>query len=408
MATAKPYQAGPFLGMNNKLPAEKLVGDKGAFVRDAVNVDLNDAGAFQRRPGGSLVQAAVRGRSLWSEGDGICYYADGAKLKSFDGTDVLDVADLASADANVTYTSTPRGVVWSDGAQLQLISLGISAALSVPEVNPSPVVTAAAGGGLQPGIYSVAFANLNASGERSALSELIQVDVPADGAIELNFPAARAHDTEIYVTAAGGSQLFRELTMPGADTFGRVALITSAGTPVSDEIEAAMPPGDMVREYMGKLITVVGPYAFYSLPYAYGRYHPAKNFIALDGDITLCEPCESGVYLATAKRTWFLRGNDVASAELVPLAPFGAIPNTMASEPNSNALWWSSPRGAVRASGGAIELKQDANIAFGAATAGAALFREENGLSQLVSVLSNVKPTGAASASSYMDAEVIN
>ncbi len=407
MATEKPYQAGPFLGINNKLPVEKLVGEKGAFVRDAVNVDLNDAGAFQRRPGETLIEALVRGRSLWADGD-IGYFADGAKLKSFDGIDVRDVADLTSADANVSFTNTPRGVIWTDGAQLQLIAGGASTELTVAAPNPVPQATAVAGGAMQAGLYSVGFANVNAAGERSELTDVAQLQVPDNGAIDFVFPAGRAHDTEVYVTAAGGSQLFREMTVPASDTTARLAIVTTEGQPLSDDVELPIPPGDMVREYRGRLITVVGQYVFYSLAYTYGRYLPAWNYIAHDGDVTLCEPCEEGVYLATAKKTWFLRGPDIAGAELTPLAPYGAISNTVANEPNSNALWWSSPRGAVRANGGAIELKQDANIAFGNATAGAALFREENGLSQLVSVLANVKPTGAASASSYMDAEVIN
>ncbi len=91
------------------------------------------------------------------------------------------------------------------------------------------------------------------------------------------------------------------------------------------------------------------------------------------------------------------------------MARFGAIPGTAVEEPNSNNLWWSTPRGAVRASPtGAVELQQDANVAFSKAEAGAAVFREENGLSQVISVLSRAAPTNAASASSYMDAEVVN
>lgn len=408
----EPYKAGPFLGINTKLPTDKLrmprsaSGGGGSYVRDAVNVDLTDVGSFERRAGSQAVVDGARVRCIWSDGL-MGYFADNDKLYSFDGEVAVQVATLAHADANVSYHTTPRGVVWTDGLQLSLIKNGAPTPLVISPPNPIPLISAGSGGSLPKGIYLVAFATVSDEGERSALTSFFPVEVEDDGAIDVLFPA-HSLGIQMFMTAAGGEQLYSQGVVPSGITTARLVLATTSGAPVADRYEAPMPAGSIVREYHGRLLTVVGPVMYLSMPYAYGIYHPTQNFIVLDGPITLCEPTETGVFLATAHNTWFADGPDIAKATLKSVAPYGAIPNSSAQEPNSQELWWFTPRGAVRSNGGELELKQDDNIAFGAAHNGASMFREANGLAQFVTVVSDVEPSGAARASAWVDAEVVN
>lgn len=401
------YTAGPFLGINNKLATDKLLVPKeGAFVRDAVNVDLTSSGLFKRRDGVRKMARGINCRSLWSAGANF-YYADADQLYRFDGTYFHFVAQLGSTSALVSFCSTPRGIVWTDGITLQLINDGVSKPLSVPAPNPEPQPTVLpTSGSLGAGQYVIAFANVDADGVRSVLSAYYELAVSEFGAINIDF-AASAYATQVFV-GFNGSQLYRELTVPAGATNARISLISAQGAPVSDVYEAPMPPGVYVRYYRGRLLTVSGNAVFYSNSFALGTYRPASNYVLLDDTVTLCEPTDDGVYLATASKTWSATGMDFAEAPLTPIAAFGAIPNTATPEPNSLNMWWSTPRGAVRTTeGNTLELHQDANIAFGNASNGAAMFREAGGLTQFVAVLSNVAPSGAASASSFMDAEVI-
>ena len=62
----KPKAIGPFLGMNNRLPAQSLsVQDKGYYMADAVNIDFTNDGWFRRRKGAHAVQA-MTGRTRCS------------------------------------------------------------------------------------------------------------------------------------------------------------------------------------------------------------------------------------------------------------------------------------------------------------------------------------------------------
>ncbi len=412
---SKPIKVGPFFGINNKMPSSSLrtaqsgsgVPRTGNYLRDAVNVDLTTVGSLQRRPGATMRITGGRCRSLWSDGTR-AFYADGAQLYAFDGATARAIADLNSAEATVSYAVTPRGIVWTDGASLQVIAEGVSTPLCVPALNPVPTVSSSSGGGVPEGTYQVAFANVNTTGERSAISECVTVAVPAKGTINLAFSGLRQFDTRVFVSAVGGSILYFE-ALVSAETYSfRIPLLKTSGEPMNDWVESPMPPGQLVRYYRGRLLTVADDTVFFSLPFAYGHFRASTNYVRLDAPITLCEPSKNGIFLATAKQTWFLSGDDIADAALVHLANYGAVPNTAASEPSSLALWWFSSRGAVRAVGDKIELRQDEHIAFGDATNGASIFRESNGLSQLVSVLSNATPALGARASAYMTAEVIN
>jgi hypothetical protein len=411
MTTAKPVKLGPFLGINNKLPAEKLKlpQEQGAFVRDAVNVDLTSSGTFQRRPGYAKVVTGSTMRSLYAPlNSEVGFYADGSTLFRYNGASATPVGVLSDAHSDVTYADTPLGIIWSDNVSIRLVSGTVSTPV-VPDVpNPVPVVTVADGGALKAGVYSVAFAATNSSGQRSALSGFQRVESLAEGRIQIALPSNHAQ-LAVFVSDADGAILYNTATIPASATGTfTISAVNRDGEPVPATYEAPLPAGALAY-YRGRLLSAVGNYIYYSQPYQYGVYRPASDFIALDGPVMLCKPTQTGVYLATANDTWFLDGNDVATAELKPLAPYGAIPGTVVDEPNALNAFWMSPRGIVHTKDdNTIELKQDANIAFGKADTGATMYREENGLSQVVSVLTNVVPSGAASASSYMDATTVN
>lgn len=403
----EPVKLGPFLGINNKLPTEKLSTKEGTFVRDAVNVDLTLAGTFQRRPGHTLVSAGTRARSLWGDGD-VGYYADGASLKLFTGTSTSTITTLGDANADVTFDRTPLGVVWSDGVKIERITNNTSAPLAPPTPNPVPAVSATTGGSLEAGTYTVAFATVTSAGLRSPISAFQTVTVGVNGSISIAMVSS-SYATQVFITPVGGASMYREAVLTAGTTSASINVISSQGLPVTSTVEAALPAGKFVRGYRGRLLVASGSYVFYSLPYNEGVYHPLTGFIALDGAVTLCEPTQTGVFLATAEKTWFLDGLDVATAELKPLAPYGAVPNTVVQEPHALNMWWMTPRGLVRTTDqNTLELRQDEHMAFGKSTSGAGLYREENGITQVISVLSGTASTGAASASSYMDAQVIN
>ena len=129
--------------------------------------------------------------------------------------------------------------------------------------------------------------------------------------------------------------------------------------------------------------------------------------LALAG-ITLLEPGQTGVYVATADKTFWLSGLDVDQVERVSeLLPYGAIEGSAARMENGNDIAWFSVRGLVIGTqDGQVKNMQEENIAVGAAQAGATLYREQDGMRQLVAAVSGAQESRAA-ANSFMTMEVV-
>lgn len=397
-----------FTGINNRQPIDRMKPDEsgGMPVRDAVNVDLSSVGTFQRRPGMELALAGTNCRSLFDAGP-IAYYADGAQLKSFNGTSSAVIASLASSYAKVAYTKSPRGLIWSDGFSNNMVSGGVSRRLATPAPNPEPVVAANGPGALRAGTYGVFFASVGSDGQQSAMTFPVYVAVPANGAIQITC-LAYASRVAVFVTAQNGEIFYRETYIEPGQTTAVLPMVSSAGQPVKYEVHSELPPGDILAIHNGRLIVGDGAFVYYSLPYNYGIHRPAFDYIPMGDEVTLIAPVEGGVFIATTKETRFFAGGDIASAEPTTVLPYGAAKGTLSEVLESTDLMWFSARGPVRgASDGSVVALQDKQISFEPMAEGAAMYREQQGMRQFVAALTGKTGSSGAVFGSYMDAEVI-
>lgn len=399
--SAKTTPIGPFVGMNNRLPDHQLSiverGRKaGDYLRNAVNVDLTLSGTLQRRKGSALVVSGANCHSLWSDGEQ-AFYVDGTDIKSFAG-DV--VATGLAYGRRVSFCKLPTGlVVWSDGVRVETVDAG---PLAPAEINPAPNVVASSGGSLHAGVYQVAFTAVASDGRESAPTWPIQVVVPESGRVQVTgLPSSM---TNIYVSPLNGETLF--LAAATTASSYTVPILSTQGPQCPTTGLRSIPAGHIVREHHGRLIVADEAGIYYSEPWAYGLYDPVKGRIPLAG-VTLVEPVQFGVYLATADKTYWLAGADVNQVErMVEILPYGAVEGSSTRMENNLDVAWFSPRGLVVGTPeGQVKNVQEQTVAVGAAQTGATLYREQDGLRQLVASVSPTSTTRAA-ASSFMTMEL--
>ena len=392
---------GPFVGINNRLPDHQLgVVDRGRkagdYLRNAVNVDLTTAGTLQRRKGSTLAQAGADCHSLWSDGEK-AFYVDGTDLKRFTGE---VVATGLAYGRPVSFCAAPTGdVIWTDSVRLEAIDKG---AVAVPTPNPAPTVTASGGGALRAGYYQVCITNVASGGRESGSTWPVQVQVPDSGRIEVSgLPGTLVN---IYVSPLNGDTLY--LTASTTASSYIIPVIGTQGAQCSTLNLRPLPAGRFVREYHGRLMVADASGLYYSEPWAYGLYNPLRGYIPLPG-ITLLEPGQTGVYVATADKTYWLSGLDVDQVErMVELLPYGAVEGSSARMENSNDVAWFSARGLVIGTqDGQAKNVQEDTVAVGPAQIGATLYREQDGMRQIVSATTPQGVTRAA-ASSFMTMEV--
>lgn len=166
-----------------------------------------------------------------------------------------------------------------------------------------------------------------------------------------------------------------------------------------------LPGGHIVRHNNGRLLVAKGKTLFYSEPFAPALHYPHKGFISFDSDITVVESLKTGTYVATNDAAYFFQG-DIADAAAEKVLPYGAVPGTGGASPDRLKCWWMSVRGLVQATGQGVTNVQEQNVAVNPAAAGASMYREQNGLKQLVTSLFGTEASGA-SAYTFMQAEII-
>ena len=403
--SANTVPIGPFVGINNRLHDHQLGiverGRKaGDYLRNAVNVDLTAAGTLQRRKGSALTQAGTDCHSLWSDGK-TAFYVDGDTLYQYPRT-ALRTGFVPGR--RVSWCKTPTGdVIWSNGTVMERIRAGASSPPGLAVPNPAPTVTAASGGGLNAGVYQVAITATNADGEESGATWPIQVAVPEGGRIEVSgLPGTLVN---IYVSPLNGDALY--LTASTTASSYIIPVMGAQGVQCPTLNLRPLPAGRFVREYHGRLLVADAAGIYYSEPWAYGLYNPLRGYIPLAG-ITLLEPGQTGVYVATADKTYWLSGLDVDQIErMVELLPYGAVEGGATRIENSNDVAWFSARGLVIGTqDGQVKNVQEANVAIEGGRTAATLYREQDGMRQFIASVRNPGETKAA-CSDFMDAEVI-
>ena len=406
----KPVQVNAFSGINNRAPADRMFKpDAPAPVRNAVNVDHVAPGTFQRRPGYFKLLELLRARSLFSCAMG-AWVATEQELHWFDpdAETSAKVADLSSAIELVAYVESPLGVIWSDGASTGLVNgQSASAALCPDAPNPRPLVTATSGGSMPKGSRGFMFASVTASGVRSPFTMPQFVSVLDGGKVDIAAPA-HTLTIEVYSTASDGSVFHKVGNMPAGTNALTITVERLDGMPIVYEASAKIPGGSVLELHNGCLLSAKGNTLFYSDPWAYGIYRPARSFIPFPDEVMVMASVDAGLIVGTATKHYLLTGADISKADMRQIAPYGAVFGTMRELPNSEGRIWFTHRGPVTAGpDGSISLQQDDQIAFDPATAGAAMVREENGLRQYVASMKGAKPTAAAVMGAYIEAETI-
>lgn len=410
----KPVPLGPFLGINNRLPDHQLAvlnrgrkaGDylrkAGDYLRNAVNVDLTASGTVQRRQGATKVLAGADLHSLWSERD-MTLYVDGDALRRV-GADFEPVTlrDGLVPGQPASYTWFGHDVYWTNGVVLERIRGGVCGPAGVPVLNPAPFVLPASGGSLPGGLYQVVFTAVGADGEESGASWPTQVLVPPAGRLDvMGLPGT---STNIYVSPVNGDELF--LTAQTSATTYSIPVGPGQGARCPTLGLRPMPAGQIVRAHNGRLLVARDSILYYSEPFAPALHNPARGYVPFPGRITVVEPTDGGVYVV-ADRTYWLAGDDIDKAGVVEKLPYGAVEGTGGRSPTDQSVWWYSARGLVVGTpAGDLKNLQEETVAVESAAAGATLFRESDGMRQLVASLRGAESSRAA-ATSYMDAEVI-
>ena len=411
---AKTVEFGPFtMGMNNRLSDMALSKLKEKRLRSIVNTDLTSDGTMRRRQGYAQALAGSDCHSLWSDGDR-AFFVDGTTLYSLSGeADALTKTQVRTGFApgrRLSYVNVNGDVIYTDQSVLRKITDGVDGPLTMPLIQPEPVVAAGGSGALDAGVYQVCFTYYDADLRQSGATTPQQVTVAAGQGIQITgLPAAFPTGVDgimVYMTPANGDQLMLALALSAAQTTLSIVTPPLLGGRCQTLLMAPMPAGEIVRYNNGRLMVALGRFLIYSDPYSLALHRPMRNFIHFADDVTVVETVPAGTFVATEKMTYFF-GGDIATAEAKEVFPYGGVQGTGGPTPDSSRCFWMSARGMIVGnSDGSAKNVTEADIAMNRAVVGATSYRERDGIKQMIASLFSTQQTGAA-AYSFMDAEII-
>ena len=364
---------GPFLGVNNRLPASALhVPKVGDWLRSADNVEITNAGTIVRRKVASLIQAMTGAHSLhMMDGANGYLVRDAVLYKVTLPTYSETLVKVLSVNDSMSYADIAGMLYASNGTDIGRISGG-----SWITALPTPIEPTATtiGGWLEPGMYQVAVSYVRLSGsnliEEGGVSAAHQITLTTQGGIRVNLPDSVAGATHInvYLTQANGEITYLAGFVPvGTPILDLISLPTGREAPIrfdsngAKQIEAPLPPGELFTS-LGRLCSIVGNSVYVGIPFRPGYYLPIEGAIHFTSPVSVAIENQNGTYIC-ADKTYWIPGDLLASQErMVHALPYGAVQGTAFRHPDKPLVGWFGANGIVLAdpAGQCVALTEEA------------------------------------------------
>lgn len=393
----KTFSHGPFLGLNTLLSDSKLaVKDQGQYLRQAVNIDLDNSGWARRRDGYALLATLSGAHSLWSNGTRTLYVQGTTlwEVTDFSSYAASARATLAATDA-MSYCSVNGDVYYTNGTDSGRLAASSSSAGPWALATPADPVLSVTTGSLPAGWYQVALTYSTALLEEGGSTPAESIELTSIGGITVALPgvSAGAAYVNVYVSAANGEVPTWHSRVTAATTS---ATVTTPPTKhkVPNAFLQPQAAGQIVAAHNGRLLVATDSMLSYSQPWNFGLMLPTAGYIPFPETITNVVPCTGGVFITTTKQTSWLAGADIATADVVPVFPYGAVPGTAFDIPNTVQVGWFGNRGVVIGdSTGQAKAIQEATVSVDTAPQGAVLVREFDKVRSVLTTLIGTKTT---------------
>lgn len=392
--TGTPQLGGWTDGENNMRRSVELADTE---LRRCVNYDVTDTGRLVRRAGYEKIVSGISvvPGSLFCHEDIILFVADGNLYQLEPDTWARRIIRAGIGNSRVSYLALNGTVYWTNGITTGTTDgYGRDYPWGVLRPNHQPQVAgSSSGGSLQHGKYQVAVTHVFPDGEEggTGVSELVTVGGDGSGSIVLSSFAPApdgAKIANVYASAANGEQLYKiGETLTGSPQYQIKEVDNKQGRQLETQFSDKAPPGTDLAYHNGRIYIADGKTLWCTLPLRYGQVDPALGMFQFPADITLLASVADGLYVCSDKTYW-MTDIDTEQFQQRAVLPYGGVRGTAIDIPLSDNVAWFSVRGLIVAGlSGQVASVQEDKSAVGDYAVGAMLFREENGLRQIVATL---------------------
>lgn len=390
-------------------------------ARRIVNLDVHQGAVSDgnfiggRLSARSRVQRVVTGsivHSLWSGDHNTCYVDNGdLYLLGQDMTATLVRAGVGADE--MFYTEIAGVVFYSNGSVTGTIVNGADAPWGLP-LPVGPVAYPIASGGLTAGDYMVAYTYKDASGRESGATQTVLVTVAEGGGIQLSTPTSGAgigYTTRVYVSPPNGDQLYWVQDIPAGALVSYVGA-HQPGKLLTTQHMQAPEPCKYIESYNGRIYSAVDNALLATQALNYDITRPSTDFVMFPDPITMVKSVVDGVYVGTRHGVAYLDGNDLPlfrtrPADMLPPIEGSAlaVDGGLFGESGKGIVWLTRRGWVFGGAGGKVKRLTEAQMSLPEYDRAASLYREHDGMRQVLSFVSGGGE--AAGASDSYDVEIV-
>lgn len=372
------------------------------MLREAVNVDVDIYGGVSRRPGYMEVVSTSDSHSLFAWQDSLVFVEE-ANLVRFNpvGAQKVVLTTGINPARYMSYTIAENKLYYTNGEQSGCVTQqwGVKP-WAIANPPHQPVLTSGGTGALPAAQYQVAITYADATGRESGTGAAAVI--AATGSITLsNIPSPGAgYFVRVYMTPPNGDKFFAQAQLNNGVSSHTLYDFDRTKAPLETQFMRPMPPGQIVRHAFGRLWVARDNRLLFSAPLQSGIYAPIDHYFIFRNRITVVEPLIDGIWIGTDAQTLWLSGTNPNEMAQVLVGQFGATAGSSCRQPGllfrpeftHEVAYWYGDRGCVLGlPGGQLQPFMEGIIATNVYGLGASLYREENGLQQMITAVRNNK-----------------
>lgn len=378
------------LGERNDVTAERFA--PGDLV-SGVNMDIDTTGKMSLRKGRTLAQAGVF-HSLWAEGIHALVVKDGL-LSWVNSSNIATSLGRAIAGDRVTYAHVNGTTFFSDGLSTGVVTMtyGLrSWGMSMVDATTPTIGT----GDLPAGTYQYAMTLRRSDGFESGSARARSIVLSSQGSLSwATLPThSDASTVRVYLSRVNGDELYLAGEYPTGSTNVAIKEQPRERGRLRTMFMQAPFAGKVFGPWNGRIFIARDNFVGWTLPFRYELMAPDKDWWAFNNPVTLVQPADDGLYVATTAATYFMAGQDPASMQMRLVLPYGAVPGTSVVVPpeqvgNGQSMGrvsvWMSTQGPILGLGtGQVVNLTGQRYRVPAATSGASMFRADVGRPQYI------------------------
>lgn len=401
-------------GANNKADKAKLPAtEAGRTIREGVNVDIMPGGSFRSRIGFEQYLAGSSVRSLVA-GHGELFFLDGTNIKRFviadGGIDTIGSVGSSSVTMAGDLHNNEAMLLTSDGTALRCRNR-VARKWGVPTMPAQPIATLRTVGSMMLGRYQYACTLVNEYGEEGGTVTAGVVELTAGyGSFTLSGfqPIPSGYSMRVYISPCNGSTLY--LQAERTVTSSIVVEDVFIDSMQLETMGMREPPasGHIVRSFHGTILIADGAVLWLMQPLRVHLLDRTSGFFQFPGNITNVETVDTGVFITTASRTFFLSGVETSEPSMTTVyTDVGGFPHSGISTGKDQAAWMTERGQALGGRDGSVTLiHKDSYAPLLMPDSSSGIVRNDGAE---ILVTAPKPPTGTSSlkAASYFDAEVV-